>query len=251
MGSVMVAIVIIACSFYVYRERRIDHLYAEAAGIPPFFRGTMQAQAAVRDLGTYGGQRTTAMLLNIALGRTPFRWPETEREAINALADRKEPRLSEAVAILLQPQQTLPIRQAAAAALEKLPCGADCVRSILHYLERISQGEPNYEDRSTFPPGLDEGVKADDKKEQEELYQRLYAVLRHESQPTLVTLAQVYGLGTDAPSKFALSLLSQMRFRDACPALLQSEQLLKQSSAELFTAPRAELEATLDVVKCR
>ena len=94
-------------------------------------------------------------------------------------------------------------------------------------------------------------MKVEVRKEQVALYQTLYGILRRERQATIVSLAQVYGLGTDAPSKFALSLLSRMQFHDACPALLQSDHLVKQSSAELFTAPREELESTLDAVKCR
>jgi hypothetical protein len=238
-------------SLYQYRDRQIERLYAESAGLPPFFRGTTEAERAAKKLGTYRGQKVTSMLLNIALGRTPLRWPAIESTAIDALANRREPRLSESLAMLLQPQQPLPAREAAARALQKLPCDLACVESILHYLERISYGELNYEDRSTFPPGLSEGIKAGNQRDQEAVYQFLYTALRHERRNTLVVLAQVYGLGTDAPSKFALSLLSRMQLRDACPALLQSERLVKQSSAELFDAPRAELKATVDVVKCR
>ena len=238
-------------SLYQYRDRQIERLYSEAAGIPPFFRGTTEAESAVKRLGTYRGQKVTSMLLNIALGRTPFTWPQTESAAIDALANRGEPRLSESLAMLLQPQQPLPAREAAARALQKLPCDLECVESILHYLERVSHGEPNYEDRSTFSPGLSEGVKAGNRRDQETVYQSLYAALRRENRNTLVILAQVYGLGSDAPSGFALSLLSRMGFRDACPALLQSERLANQSSPELFDAPRAELAATVDAAKCR
>ncbi len=250
-AAVTVLVITAGYGFYRYREGQIDRLYAEAAGVPPAFRGTLQAQAAVRRLGSYRGQEVTAMLLNIALGRTPFTWPETQREAINALGNRAAPGLSEALAILLQPHQTLPARRAAADALQRIPCNADCIRSILHYLERVSAGEPNYEDRSTFATGLNESVKTGVRKQQDALYEALYGILRREAEATVVTLAQVYGLGTDAPSKFALSLLARMQLRDACPALLQSEQLIKQSSSERFNAPREEIEATVQTVKCR
>jgi hypothetical protein len=240
-----------AYGLYRYREQRIDNLYAEAAGIPPAFHGTKEAQAAVRTLATYGGDRTTGMLLNIALGRTPFTWPDVQRDAINALTSRRDPSISTALAIVLQPHQPLPTRQAAAQALQSLPCTPECVRAILQYLERVWRGEPNYEDRTSYPPGLSEGVKADLAKDQEALYQALYRVLKREPKLTLGILVQVYGLGTDSCSKFALDVISRMQFAEACPAVLQSVQLLKQSSPESFLAPRLEIEAALRSLKCR
>jgi hypothetical protein len=125
------------------------------------------------------------------------------------------------------------------------------VRSILHYLERVEQGEPNYEDRTKFPAGLNEGVKVDQAKDQDALYQTLYAVLKREARSTMEGLYQIYGVGTDAPSRFGLMLVSRMQFRESCAALLQSERLLKQSPAESFSAPREELEATIHALNCQ
>jgi hypothetical protein len=250
LAGITVALVTAGYGLYRYREQQMDKLYAEASGTPPAFQGTAEAQAAVKKLATYRGDRSTVMLLNVALGRTPFTWPDVQREAMNALASRRDPKTSDALASVLQPHIPLPTRQAAADALRNIPCTPDCVRSILHYLERIDQGEPNYENRTSFPAGLNEGVKADLAKEQQALYQTLYAVLKRESGATMQLLYQVYGVGTDAPSRFALALLPRMQFRGACPALLQSDRLLKQSSAESFSAPREELETTLHALKC-
>lgn len=246
-----VAVVTVGYALYRYRERQMDNLYAEAGGASPAFHGTVEAQAAVKKLSTYRGDRSTVMLLNIALGRTPFTWPDVRREAINALASRGDANTAVILASVLQPHMPLPTRQAAADALQNMPCTGDCVISILHYLERVGQGEPNYEDRTTFPPGLNEGVKADLAKEQAALYQTLYAVLKREARSTIEVMYQVYGVGTDAPSKFGLALLSRMQFREACPEVLQSERLSKQSSAESFLAPREELEATVHELKCQ
>jgi Holliday junction resolvasome RuvABC DNA-binding subunit len=115
----------------------------------------------------------------------------------------------------------------------------------------VWQGEPNSEDRASLPPGLNEKVKADLAKEQEVLYQTLYTVLKREARSTIDTLIQVYGLGTEAPSKFGLALVSRMQFREACPAVMRSEQIAKQSSSASFLAARAELEATLHSLKCQ
>ncbi|MBN9663232.1 MAG: hypothetical protein J0H49_33845 [Acidobacteria bacterium] len=191
------------------------------------------------------------MLLNIALGRTAFTWPDVQGEAIGALASRRDPAVSTALAIVLQPHQPLPTRQAAAQALQVLPCTPESFWAILHYLERVWQGELNYEDRTNYPPGLNDGVKADLTKDQQDVYQALYRTLKREPKLALGTLVQVYGLGTDSCSKFALDVVSRMRFREACPALLQSAQLAEQSAAESFIAPRQEIEAALRALKCQ
>jgi hypothetical protein len=236
---------------YRYREQQMDELYAEASGAPSAFHSTVEAQAAVKKLATYRGDRSTVMLLNIALGRTPFTWPDVQREAMNALASRRDPKTSASLANVLQPRIPLPVRQAAAHALRNIPCTGDCVSSVLHYLERVWQGEPNYEDRTMFPSGLNETVKADLAKEQEVLYQTLYGVLKREARSTMQVLYQVYGVGTDSPSRFGLELLARMQFREGCPALLQSERLLRQSPAESFLAPREELETTVHALNCQ
>ena len=132
-----------------------------------------------------------------------------------------------------------------------MPGTEESVKSIFHYLERVSQGEPNYEDRTSFPAGLNESVKADIAKDQEALYQTLYLVLKQQGRLTLGALIQMHGLGTDAPSKFSLSLLARMQFREACPLVLRSEQTVKQSSPDSFLAPRKELELTVESLKCQ
>jgi hypothetical protein len=236
---------------YRYREQQMDKLYAAAAGLPPAFHGTVEAEAAVKKLGTYRGDRSTVMLLNIALGRTSFPWPDIQRAAMNALAARRDPKISVSLASLLQPHLTATTRLAVADALQTLPCSGECIASILHYLERVWRGEPNYEERTTFPPGLNEGVKADLAKDQEALCQKLYVVLRREARSTIEALCLVYGLGTSTPSRFSLTLLSRVKLREACAAVLESERLLKQSTAELFQAPREEVIATLQTLKCQ
>ncbi|MBI1898252.1 MAG: HEAT repeat domain-containing protein [Acidobacteria bacterium] len=251
LAAISVIVITAGYGFYRYRERRLDRLYAEAAGVPPASHGSKEAQAAVRELGKHHGAKSTRMLLSIALGQTSFTWPDVQREAINALAARNDPSISTALAHALQPHQPLPTRQAAAEALRTLPCTAECIGAVLHYLERVWQGEPNYEDRTSFSTGLNEDVRAGVAKQQDVLYQTLFAVLKREDRLTLGTLVQVYGLGTDAASRFSLALVIRMGFRQACPAILQSEQLVKQSSAESFRAPREEIEKALRSLECR
>jgi hypothetical protein len=214
------AVVTTGYGLYHHREQQMDKLYAEASGTLPAFRGTVEAQSAVKKLAAYNGDRSTVMLLNIALGRTPFTWPDVQREAMNALASRRDPKTSASLAIVLQPHIPLPTRHAAADALRNIQCTSDCVRSILHYLERVWQDEPNYEDRTTFPLGLNEGVKADLANEQEALYQTLYAVLKREPRSTMEVLYQITGLGQmlprDSGSRWSLACSSAKLARRCC-----------------------------------
>ncbi len=227
----------------------MDRLYAEAAGYPQFFRGTSQSTEAVRELATYRGERATALLLYVALGHGPLVWGDTQTEAINALAKRDDPKISRVVADLLQPHEGLATRQASAAALQHLPCKDECIRSILHYLERVWVGEPNYEDRTVRPSGFQDVTKSL-QNEQQVLYANLYSVLRREKLETLTTLMNVYGLGSDGPSPFALDLVSHLGVPEACPLLQQSDRAIQKLSAESYRAPRQELQSALASLNC-
>lgn len=249
---VITGVGIATAGYLYYRNSVIDRLYAEAAGYPPYLRGSNEAQAAVKKLATYRGQRSTSMLLDIAVGHGPAQliWPDTQAEAIKALRERRDPEIAVTLANLLHPHEGLGTRQAVAAALKYLPCKGECIRSILHYLERIWRGEPNHEDR--WVDSLDSSNGAIDlKKEEEAFYGDLYLVLRQEKTETLANLAEVYGLGSMDPSPFALDLVSRLGLDEACPYLLQSDQQLKKLSSEFYKAPREELSAAIASLNCK
>lgn len=250
MAGLVITLMATGYVWHRYREQQLDRLYAAASGAPPAFQGVEHAQAAVRKLGTYRGDRSTVLLMNIALGRTQFPWPDIQGEAMKVLGLRGDAATAPAVASMLQPHVTLPVRQAAAEALRTIPCADDCVTPILHYLERAAQGELNYEDRGKLPEEISEAVKSDLTREQEAVYQTLYSVLRRESPTSNAILQRVYGVGTDAPSKVGLAIISRMQFREACAAVLESKRRLSKSSAEFFLAPREELEETIKVLRC-
>ncbi len=237
-------------SLYQRRERRMDELYARAIG-----ENTVDAKAAVRELGSYRGARSTRMLLAVAEGKMPVPWFDVQVEAVKALASRRDPSVSAALANLLQPHVSLGERQAVAHALQTLPCSSECVAAILHYLERMWAGEPNSEDtvkllenpRTEFA----RRAKAYVAREHEELYQALYAVLKRENRLTLEALVQVYGLGTPEPSRFALALVARMRLVEACPALLQSQEGGAGPSSDIRVLPREEIEGTVGSLGCK
>lgn len=245
-GSVLAVVI---PEYLSFRNKAMDRLYAEAAGYPQYFRDTEGSKAAIKKLAAYHDRRATTMLLQIALSHGSF-IPGIQTEAIRALGDRENPEISVSLANLLQPHEGLDTRQAVAEALQELPCKGECTRSILHYLERVWRGEPNYEDRTMRPPGF-EDVKTSLQKEQQTLYATLYLVLQRNKVETVTALAQVYGLGSDGPSTFALDLVSRLGLHEACPSLLQSDKIIKERPPESFKEPRQELEAALASLNCR
>jgi hypothetical protein len=249
-SGALLAIAAIAFFYNTYRNGAMARLYAEAAGYPQVFRSTTESQAAVKKLATYKGRKSTGMLLEIALGHGPFVWPETRTEAIKALHDRNDPDVAVALANLLQPHEGLNSRQAAATALKDLPCNSVCIRSVLHYFERIWHGELNYEDRTIRPLGFEDAT-TNLKKDQQTLYSTLYLVLRREKVETFTSLAQVYGLGSDTPSTFALDLVSRLGLPEGCLYLQESKRRIKDDSPQFFKAPRQELQSALASLNCK
>ncbi len=245
----VVAVAFVAEAYISYRNKPMDRLYAEAAGYPQFYRGSGESVDAVRKLATYRGRRSTSMLLNLALRNNPLA-PEAQTEAIKALQERQDPEVASPLANLLQPHEGLKTRQAAATALRNLPCKGECIRAILHYLERIWRGEPNYEDRIVHLPGS-EDVAASLKEDQEKLYGTLYSVLRRERMETLGAIMKFHGVGSSDPSPFGLELVSRLGVHEACPYLLQSDREIQQLPSEFYKAPRQELQAALTSLNCK
>jgi hypothetical protein len=246
------ALVAIGAGVFVYDNYRsgvMARLYAEALGYPPYYRGSKESQTAVKILAAYRGRHSTAMLIDLASRQNPLA-PGAQTEAINALRDRKDPEIATALANLLQPHEALSTRQAAATALKGLPCKGDCIRLVLHYLERVMRGEPNEEDRIVFPPGT-ENLKADQQTSQQVLYDTLYSILEQEKIETLTDLVQVYGLGSEDPSPFALELPPRIQLREGCPYLLQSDQSIKISPSGLYTSPPKDLQVAITSLNCK
>jgi hypothetical protein len=253
--SIVVGLAMVGWLLYQQHQRQADRLYQEAAGIGGVFHGTDESISAVKRLASFQGERITAMLLDLA-SRGTFLGSAIQITAIEALADRKERTAAPVLARLLQPHVVPAVRKAVADALQKIPCADDCIASALHYLERTSQGEANIEDREAPSAGAVGGhddfwddIRATFAKDQRAVYDSLFRVLQQQSKSTVRVLAIVYGLGTDAPSKFALNLLSSTRLHDACPALVQSHGLL--GMVQYRTKERDDVEATVQAVGCK
>jgi len=239
-----------ATGYISYRNNRMDRLYAEAAGYPKYFRGDHESTDAVRKLAAYRGHRATALLVDVALGRVPLELGGPQLEAIKELEKRNDLEVAPVLATILQPHEGLNNRRAAAEALQHMPCNKECVGSILHYLERVWRGEPNYEDRFVYPPSFQD-VPAKLRENQQMVYDSLYRVLQREKVATLTDLQEVYGLGSNSPSPFALGLVSRLGLPEACILLEQSDQVIQRSSPRWYNAPRQELQAAIDELKCK
>jgi hypothetical protein len=231
-----------------YRDDAVDRLFQEAAGNPTFFRNNTDSRSALLKLAKYSGKRSTDMLLRIALGQSAP-WASTQADAIKALSERREPEIATELAILLQPHQALEIRRAVAKSLETLPCEQECVASILHYLERISRGELNYEDAFVYPADL-APVLGSHKEQQLEVYKSLDLVLQQRKADTLAVLVAVYGLGSVEPSEFALDVIARTQLTEACPLLQQSAQAEQSLPPSRLRAPRDQVQAAISSLHC-
>jgi hypothetical protein len=231
-----------------YQNRRMDQLFKEGSG--QIFKGSAESSAAIKKLAAYHSRKSSRLLVDIALARgqgVPLT-SDLQVEAIRALRESADPEVAVALASLLQPYCGLDVREAAAQSLQGLTCKGECVLSIAHYLERIWRGELNYED--TFIPG-GASPATSLKKEQNDLYEALYSILRREQSGTMAVLRDVYGVGSSSPSPFALDLLSRLRLPEACPLLLGSERQINVRPANLFHASRQELKTAMASLHCK
>ena len=165
-------------------------------------------------------------------------------QAARALKGRNDVQLSAGLAILLQPHQGLPLREAAAEDLQDMYCDHECLRLIMYYLERVWRGELNYEDQWIREP--DPSTRED----QQKLIQMLLSTLQRESRETTVMLTVIYGLGTLSPAPFALELVRRAGLTISCPFLLKSSERLQKLPPQYFRAPRDELRESIDSLHC-
>lgn len=246
--AIVITIVISISTYISYRNRQIERLYAAAVGYPGYSHGSEDSEAAVRQLATYHGRKSRDLVLAIALSEGSVD-SQVQSEAFKVLSEQNDPEVGDMLANLLQLHKGLYTRQSAAKALQTLPCNDECMRSILHYLERIQQGELNWEDRAMRP--ANDSVTQELHKQQQELYAELYTIVRRNNVETLQELAEVYGLGSDAPSDFALYLVTRTSLPGSCPYILQSEQQISQHTPDTFKAPRQEVAVAIASLKCR
>lgn len=205
LGYVIVGFVLLYIGYNSIRTARIDALVRAAMDRTP-------DPAIVQKLASYRGDHAADMILLVA-GAAPTQ--ENRIAAIHALVDRKAtsliPRLSE----MLVPQESFAVRMEVAQALYQAPCSTECIKNVLYFQERMSNGARPSEDLMSDPPrGLS--------RPEQQLQSVLDAVLKKNKPALGLVLAKVYGLTTEFPSSFAIQVIERLEIKEACPALVHT-----------------------------
>jgi hypothetical protein len=176
--------------------------------------------------------------------------PDVRIAAIRALSTRADAEAGAALSTLLQPYESLSVRIAAAQALDRLPCNDTCIQGVLHYLERTSHGELDYNQRQKNPPELDASMRARLARNEDKLNAGLYRALEQHPRETVAALQLVYGLGTLDPSEFGLNVLERVGIVQACPAL-RASALEMQGDVRFVDAPREKVRQLRESLGCQ
>ncbi len=200
-------------------------------------QSTGQQRSAIEELSHSRDPRTTKALIAIALDTRI--WPDARVMAVSALAGRNEPDVQD-LAELFQPHNALTLREKTAEVLAN-NCSLACVKEILRYLERIWWGEkPGTLTAKQPMESLKEFV------DREQTFQtQLTSILVLRKAETMFELQRAYGLSSVHPSPFAVHLIAELNFTEACP------QLSKQFILELADErTKVELDRARAKLKC-
>lgn len=230
LGYVVIALVLLYLGYTSIRNLRIDALARVAA--------EKDDPSLVRKLASYRGQRAAELLLVIAGGPAPL---QNRVAAVNALVERKDVALVSRLSGLLVPPEPLAVRQAIAQALDTTGCSPECMKNVLYYEERMSNGARPSED-----------VQADPPKSLSPTEQQLQSVLDEilkKNKPALgIVLGQVYGLSTNFPSSFAIQTVERLGMREACPMLIHI--LLNQNQQVRNSPEYQEVTQAVQILQC-
>jgi hypothetical protein len=205
LGYIAVGAVLLYLGYTGIRNARIDALA----------RAAMDAKAdpaIVSKLASYRGARSADLLLMVA-GAAPAQ--QNRIAAIHALVDRKAAPLVSQLSEMLVPQESLVVRQAIARALYTSGCPPECIKNVLYFEERMTNGARPAEDVQAAP--------SQTMSEPEQALQSLLDEVLKRNKPALgIVLGKVYGLSTDFPSSFAIQTVERLEVKQACPALVHT-----------------------------
>jgi hypothetical protein len=205
LGYVIVGLVLLYLGFTSIRNTRIDAL-AHAA------MDKKADPSVVSKLASYRGTRAADLLLLVAgAGQS-----EPNRiAAIHALVARKDASLVSRLSEILLPPEPLAVRVAVAQALYTIGCPSECLKNVLYFEERMSNGARPAEEVQAEPP-------RSLSKSELELQSLLDQVLLKNKSGLGPVLGQVYGLTTNFPSSFAIQTIERLDIKEACPALVHT-----------------------------
>lgn len=212
------------------------------------------AVAAARELGQMHGPDVEALLLRIVRAEVEWSDQYVRVEAIQAVVGRQ---MSSAALILagqLVPDASYVVRIAIVDALQRLGCSRDCLRLVMHYMERVWNGELPAEDAAIdsykkygMPQRDIEVMSAVHKTDRDTLYAKLYDLLRRNGSEMVNVLVDAYGMRSENPSLFAIQVVVDAHLREACPAMMEGQRknLLMDPAASV-----PELRAAIDSLDC-
>jgi len=123
--------------FYVHHKH--SETEKAIAVFSDYGTSTAEREAALEVLSKDSSPETTKAIITIAL--SPNARPDGPEMLIQVLAARPAPETSEALSEFLRPHIAPAIRGEAADALRQIGCASACVLNILHYKERLWEGE--------------------------------------------------------------------------------------------------------------
>ena len=173
-------------------------------------------------------------------------------QAVRELQKRDDPKIPALLAGIMRTDTLIGARKAVAQAFESLPCDPLCSAALLHYLERINQGELNVEDTgaSYYQSDLNEYVKAENRAEQQEIYGLIYSALLRNSKTTNAILSDEYGLGSHSPKDFGIDFAMQSNDRESCPALEESASEMERDPKSSSANIRKKLHHAITALQC-
>jgi hypothetical protein len=191
------------------------------------------------------GKDATHVLMAIADSPDAVSLPGVRITAIDALADRKTAEVANRLASFLQPFEALEVRTHAAQALERQPCTLEVSSRILHYEERLAQGDWASEAVSDLSPEDRKGIE----EERQRGVTLLNATLARCEVQTEAVLIRTYGFASDTPSRFGMQIAREASLRSSCPLLIESANLLFKPEHKNLAIVQ-ELQAALTELKC-
>jgi hypothetical protein len=247
-GIASLLLVVVLCGLVFYQARSIAARLAKDASDPAV--SSVKRLHDISILRRIPGLAATKFLIDIATDASaPF---DSRNAAVAALKGRQDPSISADLATLLQPHNAETLRSTVADALTQMPCSVECARSVLHYLERTWRGDSKSEDLVTdslpvenlakLDPQLISSQMTETREKEQQLVSQLENVLSKNPAETLAALRSIYGLGSFHPSYFAIYMVEELHFSEACPDL-EKPHLLEITGEKMAGQIRAVTES--------
>ncbi|MCZ2155124.1 MAG: hypothetical protein LC114_14700 [Bryobacterales bacterium] len=250
--NVLAAISVIALTVFWFwqgqRDRKLTELIAEASGRSTLYRVAPDPVSAVQMLAEFDNADAQEAILLMA-GARPDTLPMGVQEcAIRALAKQHTTEACHVLAQVLQSHFLSGYRAEAAKLLAEKKCDKLTVVYTLHYLNQIAKGERELESRFLVNdrPAIPEELI---RERHTAVARDLYRMLDGNREATAEALTELYGIGTDSPTVFAIQLLRKAKFM-GMPRTSGDTATSRLQQSEHIYSPRLEIQKTIDSLKC-